>query len=79
MESSLSEMPAADNRSGLHRTFHVGNKGGHRNILRAARRGAEKAEALYAAYTYDLSLFQRTTGTIYVSLDGATHYLRNAG
>ena len=39
----------------------------------------KKAEALYAAYTYDLSLFQRTTGTIYVSLDGATHYLRNAG
>ncbi|MGN1062266.1 MAG: hypothetical protein ACI4RO_03975, partial [Candidatus Scatosoma sp.] len=39
----------------------------------------KKAEALYTAYTYDLSLFQRTTGTIYVSLDGATHYQRNVG
>ncbi|MGN1052915.1 MAG: hypothetical protein ACI4SH_05950 [Candidatus Scatosoma sp.] len=39
----------------------------------------KKAEALYAEYTSGLSLFQRTTGTIYVSLDGTTHYLRNAG
>lgn len=37
-----------------------------------------KAEALYTAYAFELTATQRLSGTIYVALDGTTHYQRNA-
>ncbi|MDD6995988.1 MAG: hypothetical protein SPH68_04610 [Candidatus Borkfalkiaceae bacterium] len=39
----------------------------------------EKAAALYKTYAEELTLFQRTCGTIYVSLDCSAHYQRSDG